>query len=288
MTRPKKKMHPPLRETRGQGLQAVLDRVNLDPKDPQCFDFEGKIFETRAVLAALEPHVAEARLEGMRRVIARRLDSVVLGLEDLHKSHNGVACLRTAEALGLQRVVTVERTARFLPDDDGEDLDDEDAPTDRPRRRRESTSRRVTRHAHRWLDLHRLGAPQEMRTLADRWGARIFGAAPRGSLSIETLPVDQPMVVLFGNEAEGLREDTLDLCDGTFFLPMFGFGESLNVSVAVGMALHALGTRRRAHLAPAEGDLDTHAQAHLLARWLLTDLRAGPEILNRKLGSAPR
>ena len=278
MTRPKKplsKMHPPLRETGGRGLEAVNERVNLDPVDPQQFEFEGKVFPVTEVLAALAPHVVEARLAGMQRVIAQRLTSVVLGVEDLHKSHNGEACLRTAEALGLQRVVTVERTAEFpLPGDHDP----------RPRRgKRENTSRRITRHAHRWLDLHRFDHPDELRAKADAWGARIFGATPRGTLSIDALPVDQPMVVLFGNEAEGLREDTIERCDDTFFLPMFGFGESLNVSVAVGMALNALGTRRRAAIAPAETDLDAASQAHILARWLLTDLRAGPEILSRKL-----
>lgn len=275
MTRPRsRKAHPPLREARGAALADLTRRLALAPVDAEHLRFAGHTLPVAAVLAALEPHVAEARLATMRSAAARRLHGLVLGVEDLHKSHNGVACLRTAEALGVGRVVALERTAALQTEPEA------------PRRahRRDPTSRRVTRHAHRWLDLHHVADPAALRACADGLGARIFGATPRGARTVETLPIDRPVMLLFGNELEGLRPDTESVCDDTFRLPMYGFTESLNVSVAVGMALHTVGERRRAALAPASGDLDPAHQQHLLARWLLADLRAGPEILAHKLG----
>ena len=76
----------------------------------------------------------------------------------------------------------------------------------------------------------------------------------QGSHTVEELPSDRPLCVLFGNEKLGLSEDMLSRCDLTFRIPMVGMSESLNLSVSAAIVLYATARARRAHLA-APGDL---------------------------------
>ena len=52
-------------------------------------------------------------------------------------------------------------------------------------------------------------------------------------------PVKKLCLVL-GNEVLGLEKEMLDVCDAVLHIPMYGKKESLNVSVAAGIALHTL------------------------------------------------
>lgn len=58
------------------------------------------------------------------------------------------------------------------------------------------------------------------------------------SISIWQTDLKFPLALVAGNEAEGLSEQTRALCDGTVHLPMGGHKNSLNVSVAWGIALY--------------------------------------------------
>src|SRR5205085_2287862 len=51
-----------------------------------------------------------------------------------------------------------------------------------------------------------------------------------------SLPTDRPVALLFGNEHEGPSDETLGACTGTFRIPMAGFTQSFNVSVAAEIA----------------------------------------------------
>jgi 23S rRNA (guanosine2251-2'-O)-methyltransferase len=48
------------------------------------------------------------------------------------------------------------------------------------------------------------------------------------------------MVLIFGNEVEGVSESVLEICDACIEIPQYGMKHSLNVSVAAGMVLWEL------------------------------------------------
>jgi tRNA (guanosine-2'-O-)-methyltransferase len=206
----------------------------------------------------------------MQTVLAQRLERVVLGVEDLHHLHNAAACLRTAEGMGLQDVAAVELRNVY--------------PTEDPRQDAAAVHK-ITKSTPRWLALHRLACGDALRSFARARGLSVWGAAPLGESSIDTLPDDKPVMVLFGNESAGLRPETLAACDGTFRIPMFGFVESYNISVSVGMTLQALLPRVRARLAAdgRTGDLSEGRQISLLARWLYEDVRGAETLLRTRL-----
>lgn len=49
-----------------------------------------------------------------------------------------------------------------------------------------------------------------------------------------------PLALVLGNEVEGLPKSILNLADKIIYLPMFGAKESLNVSVAFGIAAYEI------------------------------------------------
>jgi tRNA G18 (ribose-2'-O)-methylase SpoU len=63
-----------------------------------------------------------------------------------------------------------------------------------------------------------------------------------GSIPLQDfkLAVGEKMVLIFGNEVEGVSEELLACCDSCIEIPQFGMKHSLNVSVAAGMVLWEL------------------------------------------------
>ena len=57
-------------------------------------------------------------------------------------------------------------------------------------------------------------------------------------IALEDIDFAKPVALAFGNERLGLSPEFLTICDGAFHIPLYGFTESLNVSVAVAIALH--------------------------------------------------
>lgn len=53
------------------------------------------------------------------------------------------------------------------------------------------------------------------------------------------------VALIFGNELRGLSPTALELCDAKVKIPMYGFTESLNISVSVAICLSTLVTRIR-------------------------------------------
>jgi tRNA (guanosine-2'-O-)-methyltransferase len=216
-----------------------------------------------AVCDALTPLMTPERIARIDQVLDARLASVAAAVEDTYDPHNAAATLRTCEALGLQELYVIEPGARF------------------------SAAKGVTRGAHRWLDLHRFAdAGAAIGDLKSR-GFRVYATLPDAQVSIEDVAVDSPLAVVFGNEHDGVSAAVVAACDGALTVPMFGFTESYNLSVTVGLCMSRLAARRRAYIG-ALGDLDPTRRARLRARWFALRIRAAVNIVDRKLAFGPR
>jgi tRNA (guanosine-2'-O-)-methyltransferase len=185
------------------------------------------------------------RLARIDAVIAGRLRSVTVVLDRLLDAHNVAAVLRTCEGLGIARVHVVPHDAR-------------DA----------GAHRRVTQDADKWIDVR---IEDEGAAVAKKLASEGF-AVYAGHLDAQArpytdIPVDRPVALLFGNEHEGPSPQTLAACAGTFRIPMAGFTQSFNVSVAAGIALSQICSARRA-LLRSPGDLSSDEQRELRSRFL--------------------
>jgi len=176
----------------------------------------------QTVVEFLAPMIADQRRKRIEEVLHGRLASIEVASERPDDPHNAAAIVRTSEALGVMRVHVIDAGPRALD------------------------HRWVTQGATHWVHTHEhddFGT--FMRDLATR-GARLFGAVMHGTLSMDELPVDRPICVIFGNEGMGLTDRALYACDDTFRVPMFGMSESLNLSVSAAITLQSLVRRRRA------------------------------------------
>jgi 23S rRNA (guanosine2251-2'-O)-methyltransferase len=57
-------------------------------------------------------------------------------------------------------------------------------------------------------------------------------------IALEKFKAAFPMALILGNEVEGIAEKILEKCDAVVSIPMRGQKESLNVSVAAGIAIY--------------------------------------------------
>ena len=62
----------------------------------------------------------------------------------------------------------------------------------------------------------------------------------KGSIDIKKIKVAFPLTLVLGNEVDGVSNDILKKCDAIVSIPMCGKKESLNVSVAAGIAMYDL------------------------------------------------
>jgi 23S rRNA (guanosine2251-2'-O)-methyltransferase len=66
---------------------------------------------------------------------------------------------------------------------------------------------------------------------------QVSGSVPLQRFKLQS---GEKMVLIFGNEVQGVSEEALECCDGCIEIPQFGMKHSLNVSVAAGMVLWEL------------------------------------------------
>lgn len=71
-------------------------------------------------------------------------------------------------------------------------------------------------------------------------GLRIVALTEKGTSLLSEVPLDGPLVVVMGSEDEGISDTVLRIADDLVRIPMAGSIGSLNVSVATGIALHAV------------------------------------------------
>ena len=218
--------------------------------------------EVRAVLA---PFLAETRLAAIERVVAARTFDVVPVLEGLVDAGNVNAVLRSAEGLGhgaAHLVGLVGDAARVA----AHYLDGDEGATVRDKR----AAKRASSGAHKWVELRAWTSPEAYVRWAHGVGYRVAALAlDARAQPIETWDFSQPTALVVGNERDGVSAAMQAAADATLVLPLDGFVESYNVSVAGALALaHARADRvartgRAGTLTPEEADLLT---AHYVAR----------------------
>jgi len=204
----------------------------------------------RADLA--EARVTPARLRKMRAVLAQRLARLTIVLDNVYDPHNLSAVLRSCDAFGIQDVHVIESVERFV------------------------VSRGVTQGADKWLSIHRWPAFAPCRTYLRRRGFRLYATALTGTpVSVYNLSMTERIAVVFGNEHRGVAAATVAACDGTVIIPMTGFVQSLNVSVAAAVALATLSQAMRAALG-TRAALPVQRQRALLRAWLARHVSDSP------------
>ena len=175
------------------------------------------------------PPLPEAALTELIEKAGR--EALLLVLDGVTDPHNFGACLRSAEAAGVTAVVVPkDRAVGVTP-----------------------TVRRASAGAADRVPI--VAATNLARTLkalkdAGVWLVGLAGDTPQSLYSVD---LDGPIAIVLGGEGEGMRRLTRESCDFLAQIPMRGDIESLNVSVATGVALFETLRQRGAKQAPSKG-----------------------------------
>ena len=111
-------------------------------------------------------------------------------------------------------------------------------------------------------------------------GYRLVAATPhRADCSLEDLPVDRPLAVLFGTEEAGLSDRAMAAVDEYVRVPMYGFSESFNISVCAALILRELTVRMRTTV--RDWGLTAEEQAALRLEWYRRSVRGVEHIESR-------
>lgn len=177
-------------------------------------------------------------------VVANRTRTLTVVMEAFCDPQNVNAVVRTCEAFGIQELHVVEGPMK---------------PWDR--------NKKISQNADKWVDVRRWPSTRECLAHLGAEGFAIYvtrlgaGARPLGELSFAG-----KVALVFGNESRGVSADALALADASYAIPMRGFVQSLNVSVAAAISL-AKAVERRVAERGRHGDLGEAEAAALRERF---------------------
>lgn len=167
------------------------------------------------------PEYSEAHLPQLLE--ASKSPALILILDGITDPHNLGACLRTADAAGVDFVIIPkDKSATLTP----------------------VVSKVACGAAESVVVVRVTNLARAITTLKDQ-GVWIYGAAGEADQSIYDLDFKGSVGIVMGAEGSGLRRLTRDLCDDLFSLPMQGEVSSLNVSVATGISLYEIVRKKR-------------------------------------------
>ncbi|WP_350285490.1 RNA methyltransferase [uncultured Croceitalea sp.] len=174
------------------------------------------------LLAYLEDFLTQERKERFKTVLSKRTNFLTVAIEDVYQLHNTSAVIRSCDAFGIQTVHVVED--RF-----GKRLD-----------------KNIAMGAEQWVDVERY---QTTAACIDRLkadGYQIVATTPHDeSNKLPDFKLTTKTALFFGTEKEGLSPEVLGRADAFLTIPMAGFSESLNISVAASIILQDLTQRLR-------------------------------------------
>lgn len=161
------------------------------------------------------------RYEKLKAVLARRQPDLTVLMEDVHKTHNIAAIIRTCDAVGVYEAHAVS----------------EDPELRRHHVIAAGTRKWVPVRTHETL----LAAADHLRSR----DLRIVAAhLDDRAVDYRDLDYTQPTALLLGSELWGVSEDAATLADAFVRVPMQGLVESLNVSVAAALVLFEAARQR--------------------------------------------
>ena len=177
----------------------------------------------QGVVAELNPRSGDPETQLEQALEAAGTAPLLLVLDGVTDPHNLGACLRSADAAGVDAVIAPrDRAAGLTP-----------------------VARKVAAGAAETLPFVQVvNLARTLRELKER-GIWLVGTTGDADKSLYDLDLSGPTAIVMGSEGEGMRRLTRECCDELVRIPMAGAVESLNVSVATGVLLFEAVRQRR-------------------------------------------
>ncbi len=170
--------------------------------------------------------LTDNRKSKFEKILAQRTRHLTVVLEDIYQKHNTSAVVRNCDVFGIQDLYIIENKYNSY------------------------VSNQVAKGAQKWIDFHEYNQHEYntercINTLRDK-GYQIIATTPHNdSCLVQEFDISKKSALVFGVEKEGVSDYIMNEADGYLKIPMVGFTESLNISVAVAIILQYLTTRLR-------------------------------------------
>lgn len=219
-----------------QFLNTIFMKKSIvyDGRETQDIELQQDAARDAAMLEFLTPFITDERRQRFEEILDFRTRHITVVLEDIFQPHNASAVLRTCDLRGIQDVHIVENNNHYDVNPD------------------------VVLGSTKWLNLNyyesnAFNTPEAYERLHEQ-GYKIVATCPhRDDFTPETLPLDQPIALVFGTEKLGLSDYAVEHADMHVRIPMYGFTESYNISVSAALLLYSLTNRLH-----ASTDIDWH------------------------------
>lgn len=201
--------------------------------------------------------VSENKRALFKKNVAKRTAKIAMVLEDIYQSHNAAAVLRTCDCFGIQNVYIIENRNEWNPHPD------------------------IEQGSTKWLTLQRFNESEEntspcLRHLREE-GYAIVGTTPYTDMSIDELPTDRPVALVMGTEKDGISDTVKKESDYLVKIPMYGFTESFNISVAAAISLHSV--RQNFEKSGVDMAFPRREKEAILLEWCKKTVKRSEEIL---------
>lgn len=159
------------------------------------------------------------------------MPEIIVLLHNIRSTHNVGAIFRTCEGLGVSKIILSGYTPH---------------PTVPGDTRLPHIAEKMTKQIHKTALGAEMMVPFEYTEYPDFASLRSNGYKIVGleqderSVMLSDYTTSEKLVLLLGEEVEGITDDMRDQCDDLIEIPMKGKKESFNVSIAAGIALYQL------------------------------------------------
>ena len=140
-------------------------------------------------------------------------------LPDIRSCHNVGAMFRTADACGVDKLFLVGYTSHPpKPQID-----------------------KVSLGAEKWMTWESKKDLKRLILSLKKKGFQIVALEKNeNSEELKKLKIEKDVALIVGNEVTGVKKNILKICDSVAHIPMYGKKESLNVSIAAGIAMYEI------------------------------------------------
>lgn len=211
------------------------------------------------VIEYIWPLLTEQRQQKILKVIDQRCFDIAVVMEGIYDRGNISAVMRTAEGLGFGNIKIIETQEKF------------------------KEANRVTQGADKWVEVEKFKSTTEaVKKIKAQGYQLVVTALNERAKAIHEVDFSVPTALVLGNEKSGASEEIIAAADHCVIIPMPGFVQSFNISVAGALSLYHIKEDRIRRRGQCE-DLTEQQKKILQAQYVLRTLDSAEDILRVKL-----
>ena len=202
--------------------------------------------------------LTDERLRKIEHFSQESSDYILPVVEDIYQFRNAAAIVRSVEACGFHKVIAMEQENIFDP------------------------NLRVTKGADTWVEVEKMPRTLDSLKAIKERGYKIVAVSPeRNATMLPDYQPVAPLALVFGTEWEGTTDELLDFADETLAIPMYGFTQSFNVSVAAAICFYDL--KQKLVNSGIDYKLSPQKLLEMKIRWAVNSIPSGKAILEHYL-----